>query len=82
VAVQVMTAYRVRGHIFLRFLTTALYGVSSTIDNHLIRAGMVPGMVLAFLEVWNAVQPTTHSTVNPDCLILVQRFLQMADSGA
>jgi len=57
VAVPVTTAYRGSGRIYLFILTTALYGVSSIIDNHLIRAGWVPGWILPFLEIWKAVQP-------------------------
>jgi len=65
-----MTAYRGSGCISLSFLTTALYGVSSTLDNHLIRAGWVPGKIVPFLEIWNAVQPAAFSPVTKDCLIL------------
>jgi len=79
VAVPVMTAYRGSGIIFLLFLTTALYGVSSTLGNYWIRPGRVQGWILAFLEIWNSVQPTANSPVTPDCLRLVQTNLRIAE---
>jgi len=75
VTVRVMTGYRGCGAIFPLFLTMTLYGVSSTLVNYWISVEWPQGGgVLAFQEIWNAVQPTVQSSVNPDCLTLVHRL--------
>jgi len=61
-----MMAYRDIGAIFLLFLTTALYGVSSTLFNYFIYAGWLPGKVWRFLENLNVIQPTANSTLIPE----------------
>jgi len=61
VAVLFRKVYKGSGGFFLLFLTTALHGASNKLGNYWIRAEWASRMVLAFLVIWSAVQPTAHS---------------------
>jgi hypothetical protein len=73
VAVNVMTAYRGSGGIFLLYLTTALIVVNSTLGNYWMRAEWAPRRVWAFLEIWSA-HSAAYSPATADGVTLVHKL--------